>query len=111
MQLTGQEGLLTGLVRQVLQTGLEVEMADHLGYEHCDPTGRGSGNSCNGSYPTTVSTEIGEVDLRIPRDRNGGFEPATVPKYTRRLDVLAGNVISIGKRVAGCVTTPHAPPC
>jgi putative transposase len=95
VQLTGQDGLLTGLIRQVLQTGLEVEMADHLGYEHSDPTGRGSGNSRNGSYPKTISTEIGEVDLRIPRDRNGTFEPASVPKYTRRLDGLAGNVISL----------------
>ena len=95
VQLTGQDGLLTGLIRQVLQTGLEVEMADHLGYEHSDPMGRGSGNSRNGSYPKTVATEIGDVDLRIPRDRNGTFEPASVPKYTRRLDGLAGNVISL----------------
>jgi transposase-like protein len=95
VQLTGQDGLLTGLIRQVLQTGLEVEMADHLGYEHSDPTGRNSGNSRNGSYPKTVATEIGDVELRIPRDRNGTFEPASVPKYTRRLDGLAGNVISL----------------
>jgi putative transposase len=95
VQLTGQDGLLTGLVRQVLQTGLEVEMAEHLGYEPFEPAGRGSGNSRNGSYPKTVATEIGEVELRIPRDRNGTFEPATVPKYARRLDGLAGNVISL----------------
>jgi len=75
VQLTGQDGLRTGLIRQVLQTGLEVEMADHLGYEHSDPSGRGSGNSRNGSYPKTVATEIGEVDLHIPRDRHGTFEP------------------------------------
>ncbi len=54
-------GLLTGLVRQVLQTGLEIEMADHLGYERCDPGGRGSENSRNGSSPERVTTEIGEV--------------------------------------------------
>ena len=95
VQLTGEDGLLTGLVRQVLQTGLEVEMAEHLGYEAYEPTGRGSGNNRNGSYAKTVATEIGEVDLRIPRDRNGTFEPATVPKYARRLDGLAGNVISL----------------
>jgi len=95
VQLTGQDGLLTGLIRQVLQTGLEVEMADHLGYEHSDPSGRNTGNSRNGSYPKTVATEIGDVELRIPRDRNGTFEPASVPKYTRRLDGLAGNVISL----------------
>lgn len=95
VQLTGQDGLLTGLVRQVLQTGLEVEMAEHLGYEAYEPVGRGSGNNRNGSYAKTLATEIGDVELRIPRDRNGTFEPATVPKYARRLDGLAGNVISL----------------
>lgn len=95
VELTGEDGLLTGQVRQVLQTGLEVELADHLGYEAHDPVGRGSGNSRNGSYPKTVVTEVGDVELRMPRDRNGTFEPVTVPKHTRRLDGLAGNVISL----------------
>lgn len=93
--LTGEGGLLTALMGQVLQTGLEVELADHLGYEAYDPAGRGSGNSRNGSYPKTVSTEIGSVELRVPRDRNGSFEPVTVPKHVRRLDGLSGNVISL----------------
>jgi transposase-like protein len=95
VELTGEDGLLTSMVRQVLQTGLEVELADHLGYEAYDPAGRGSGNSRNGSYPKTVTTEIGDVELRVPRDRNGTFEPVTVPKYERRLDGLSGNVISL----------------
>jgi len=95
VQLTGDGGLLTDLVRQVLQTGLEVEMTEHLGYEHGDISGHRSGNSRNGSYPKTVTTEIGAVDLAIPRDRNGTFEPATIPKYARRLDGLSGNVISL----------------
>jgi len=82
--LTGDGGLLTGLVRQVLQTGLEVEMTEHLGYERHAPEGRGSGNSRNGTTPKRVTTEIGEVDLRVPRDRAGTFEPATVPKHRRR---------------------------
>ena len=95
LELTGEGGLLTDMVRHVLQTGLEVELADHLGYEPYDPVGRGSGNSRNGAYPKTVTTEIGEVELRMPRDRNGTFEPATVPKHQRRLDGLTGNVISL----------------
>jgi putative transposase len=95
VELTGDDGLLTALVRQVLQTGLEVEMTDHLGYERHAPEGRGTGNSRNGHYPKTVKTEIGEVDLRVPRDRSGSFAPATVPKGQRRLDGLAGNVISL----------------
>ena len=67
VELTGDNGLLTGLVRQVLQTGLEVEMTDHLGYERHAVAGRGSGNSRNGTTPKTVTTEVGKVDLRVPR--------------------------------------------
>ena len=95
VELTGESGLLTGLVKQVLQAGLEVEMEEHLGYERGDPSGRGSGNSRNGSYPKTVTTEIGQVELAVPRDRAGTFEPVTVPKYQRQLDGLAANVISL----------------
>jgi transposase-like protein len=95
VELTGDGGLLTGLVRQVLQTGLEVELEEHLGYEPYDPAGRGSGNSRNGTSRKTVKTEIGDVELAVPRDRNGTFEPVTVPKHQRRLDGLAGNVISL----------------
>ena len=86
VESTGDGGLLTALVRQVLQTGLEVEMSDHLGYEPHAIVGRGSGNSRNGSYPKTVTTEIGPVALAVPRDReNGTFDPVTVPKGQRRL--------------------------
>lgn len=90
VELTGDNGLLTGLVRQVLQTGLEVEMSDHLGYERHATEGRGSGNNRNGTTPKTVTTEIGKVDLRVPRDRNATFEPQTVRKGQRRLDGLTG---------------------
>jgi putative transposase len=95
VELTGADGLLTALVGQVLQRGLEVEMSDHLGYERHDPAGHGSGNSRNGHYPKTVATEVGDVELRVPRDRAGTFEPQTVPKGQRRLDGLAANVISL----------------
>jgi putative transposase len=95
VELTGDDGLLTALVRQVLQTGLEVEMSDHLGYDRHAVAGRGSGNSRNGSYPKTVTTEIGEVELRVPRDRNGSFDPVTVRKGQRRLDGLTASVLSL----------------
>src|SRR5581483_1223142 len=93
--LTGEGGLLTDLMRHVLQTGLEVEMAEHLGYERGAAPPGGVGNARNGAYDKTVATEIGEVELRIPRDRRGSFEPTVEPKYQRRLDGLAGNVISL----------------
>jgi putative transposase len=95
VELTGDDGLLTALVRQVLQKGLEVEMTDHLGYDPHAVEGRGSGNSRNGSYPKTVTTDIGPVDLQVPRDRNSTFEPVTVPKGQRRLDGLTGNIIPL----------------
>lgn len=95
IELTGDNGLLTAMVRQVLQTGLNVELAEHLGYERHDPAGRGSGNNRNGSYPKTVTTEIGQFDVDMPRDRLGTFEPVTVPKHVRRLDGLSGNIISL----------------
>lgn len=78
--LTGEDGLLTSMVREVLQAGLDVEMAEHLGYEPYEPAGRNSGNSRNGSYPKTVATDVGPVELLMPRDRQGTFEPVTVPK-------------------------------
>jgi len=93
--LTGDGGLLTDLMGHVLQRGLEVELSEHLGYERHAIEGRGSGNSRNGSYPKTVTTEIGEVEVLMPRDRAGTFEPVTVPKHQRRLDGLTGNVVSL----------------
>ena len=95
VDLTGEGGLLTGFIRQVLQTGLEVEMSEHLGYEPHAVEGRGSGNSRNGYSPKRVTTEIGQVDISVPRDRAGTFDPVTVPKHQRRLDGLSGNVISL----------------
>ena len=75
VELTGDDGLLTAMIRQVLQTGLEVELSDHLGYEPHDPAGRGSGNSRNGTSRKKVTTDVGDVELAVPRDRNGTFEP------------------------------------
>jgi Transposase, Mutator family len=66
VELTGENGLLTALVRQVLPTDLDVELTDHLGYESHAVDGRGSGNSRHGSYPKTVTTDVGPVDLRVP---------------------------------------------
>jgi len=70
-------------------------MTDQLGYEPHASEGRGAGNSRNGHYPKTVTTEIGEVELRVPRDRNASFDPKTVRKGQRRLDGLTGNIISL----------------
>jgi putative transposase len=95
IELAGENGLLTAMVRQVLQTGLNVELAEHVGYQPYAVEGRGSGNNRNGSYPKTVITDVGPVEVQMPRDRLGTFEPVTIPKHVRRLDGLTGNVISL----------------
>ena len=95
VQLTGPGGLLTGLTRQVLETALQVEMAEHLGYEHSDPSGHGSGNSRNGTTAKTVRTDVGDVRIEIPRDRAGTFAPAVIPKHQRRLAGFDEAVLSL----------------
>jgi putative transposase len=71
VELVGPGGLLTGLTKTVLETVLEVEMEDHLGYVKHAPEGRGHGNSRNGTRSKTVLTEVGEVEIAVPRDREG----------------------------------------
>ncbi|MGQ0847285.1 MAG: IS256 family transposase [Sporichthyaceae bacterium] len=85
LALTGPGGFIPELIKRVLEAGLAVELSDHLGYEAGDPVGRGSGNSRNGHTPKTVLSETGPVALEVPRDRNGSFSPALVPKGERRL--------------------------
>ena len=77
--LTGEGGMLTGLVKMVLESALAAEMAEHLGYEKGDRAGAGSGNARNGTSRKRVLTEVGPVDLDIPRDRAGRFDPQIVP--------------------------------
>ena len=84
--LLGDDGLFKQLKKALLERALGAELSDHLGYEKGDPAGRGTGNSRNGHSGKTLLTEDGEVTLAVPRDRNGSFEPAIVPKGERRLD-------------------------
>ncbi len=65
VELTGPGGLLSGLTKRVLETALQVEMTDHLGYERHDVAGRGSGNSRNGATTKTVRTDIGDVEVSV----------------------------------------------
>ena len=73
--MDGADGLLNELTKAVLERSLQTEMTHHLGYESGDPAGRGSGNSRNGSTSKTVNTVNGPVEIAVPRDRNGSFEP------------------------------------
>ena len=93
--LGGDDGLLKGMLKAALERGLEVELTDHVGYERGDPEASLFSNSRNGTTPKMVSSEIGDVDLAVPRDRNGTFTPQLVPKGSRRLGGLDEMIISL----------------
>lgn len=96
--IDGANGLLNELTKAVLERALQAEMTEHLGYEAGDPAGRGSGNSRNGVTSKTVGTTAGEVTIEVPRDRNGSFEPAIVPKRKRRLSNINEVILSLYSR-------------
>jgi putative transposase len=96
LSLTGPDGLLKQLTKTVLETSLNEEMTEHLGYEKHDPAGAGTGNIRNGTRPKTVLTEnTGPVDIDVPRDRAGTFEPQIVRKRQRRLNGVDEVVLSL----------------
>jgi transposase-like protein len=98
VELLGPDGLLSQVTKAVLERALTEEMTGHLGYEKHDPAGRGSGNSRNGTTGKTVLTDIGAVELAVPRDRDGSFEPRIVRKGQTRLDGFNERIIALYAR-------------
>ncbi len=94
--LTGPDGLLKLLTKTVLETALDEEMSEHLGYDKHAPEGRDRGNSRNGARAKTVLTDnVGPVTIEVPRDRDGTFEPVIVRKRQRRLGDVDTVVLSL----------------
>lgn len=102
LELLGPDGVLAELTKVILDRALDEELTDELGYERGDRAGRGSGNSRNGSYPKTVLTDIGAVEVLVPRDRNGEFDPKIVPKHETRLKGFNERIVAL---YAGGLTT------
>lgn len=98
VELVGPGGLLTGLTKTVLETALEAELDDHLGYPKHAASGRNTGNSRNGTRSKSVLTEVGEVELEVPRDRDGSFEPKILRKRQRRMSGVDELVISLAAK-------------
>src|ERR1700689_4155726 len=98
LQLTGEGGLLSQLTKRVVESALEGELDDHLGYGKHEPTGRDGGNSRNGRRAKTVLTEAGPVEISVPRDRDSSFEPQIVAKRQRRLTGVDEMVISLSAK-------------
>lgn len=96
--IDGVDGLLNQLTKAVLERALQAEMTDHLGYDAGDPAGHGTGNSRNGKSAKTVSTRNGPIEIEVPRDRNGSFEPTIVPKRARRIGNIDDTILSLYSR-------------
>ncbi|WP_179849313.1 IS256 family transposase [Actinomadura luteofluorescens] len=95
VSLVGPDGLLAGITKTVLQAALEAEMSEHLGYDKGERPAEPIGNHRNGSSSKTVSTEVGPVQIQVPRDRSGEFEPQIVPKHARRIAGFDESIISL----------------
>jgi len=95
IQLDGKDGFIQQIIRAGLERGLKTELSSHLGYEQGESQGRLVPNSRNGSYPKTVSTIAGDIELQVPRDRAGTFVPTLVPKGSRRTGGLDEMIISL----------------
>jgi transposase-like protein len=94
--MTGPGGMLKALTKTVIETALDEEMSEHLGYDRHDPAGRGSGNSRNGTRSKTVLTDnVGPVTVDVPRDRDSTFDPMIVKKRQRRLGGVETIVLSL----------------
>src|SRR5579862_268410 len=97
--LTGDEGLFKQLKKALIERALGAELSEHLGYEKGDPAGRGSGNSRNGTSSKRLLTEEGEVEIAVPRDRAGSFEPQLVSKGQTHFDGFDDKILSLYARV------------
>ena len=105
--LTGEGGFLPEMIRAVLERGMSAELTDHLGYERGDPAGRGSGNSRNGSTPKTVGTEVGDIRLDSPRDRQG-CTTMLVRSGIRRPSVLASGSVASPSAKSVYLSSTHS---
>src|SRR5215218_10428354 len=97
--LTGPDGLLKSITKTVLESALEEEMAEHVGYDKPAVEGRNHANSRNGTRAKTVLTDnAGPVQIEVPRDREGTFAPVIVAKRQRRLSDVEAIVLSLYSR-------------
>lgn len=94
----GQNGIIKRLTAALVERALQAELEDHLGYERYGAIPADKKNVRNGTTPKTVQTETGPLELQIPRDRDGDFEPKLVKKHHRRIEGFDDKVISLYAR-------------
>lgn len=93
--ILGEHGLLKGLTKRLVERALAAELTNHLGYAPHARNQTERANTRNGTTPKRVQTEQGPVDLAVPRDRAGTFEPTVVPKRQRRLEGFDDKVLAL----------------
>jgi putative transposase len=96
--LIGEQGLLRELTRALVERAMHAELTHHLGYENHAPDGKNSGNSRNGTSVKTLKGDFGEVEIEVPRDRQGSFEPKIVPRHQRRFNGFDDKILSMYAR-------------
>jgi|TARA_X000000950_G_C13816092_1_gene619869 transposase-like protein len=96
--ILGEAGLLKQLTKKVAERALNAEMEQHLGYAKHALEGKNSGNSRNGKTSKKIRSVHGEIELDIPRDRNGSFEPKLVKKGEKQLNGFDDRIISLYAR-------------
>jgi putative transposase len=97
-QILGETGLLKQLTKAVLEAALRAEMTEHLGHAHHATVGNAQGNVRNGQSSKTISAEFGQVQIDVPRDREGSFAPQLVPKHQRRFSGIDERILSLYAR-------------
>src|SRR6478672_1016961 len=96
--LTGENVLFKQLKKALIERALGAELSEHLGYEKGDPAGHGTGNSRNGTSSKTILTDDGEIDITVPRDRAGSFEPQLIAKGQTHFTGFDDKIISLYAR-------------
>ena len=92
------ESLFRSLKKAVIERAMNAEMSAHLGYEHGQPKPPGQTNQRNGTSAKTVITDNGSLDIEVPRDREGSFEPLIIPKHARRFTGFDQKIIAMYAR-------------
>jgi transposase-like protein len=91
----GKNGIFAELFSETMEQMLEAELTEELGYEPYEVEGRNSGNSRNGHYEKKLRTSVGETRVRVPRDRNGDFDPKLIKKYASNTNELEDKILAL----------------
>ena len=86
--LIGENGLLKQLTKALIERAMNAELTEQLGYEKNRPKEGKSGNARNGKSRKKLKGDFGEIEIEVPRDRAGEFEPKIVPKHQRLLSIM-----------------------